>query len=428
MTRARFAPSPTGFLHIGGSRTALFNWLYAKHTAGKFILRIEDTDKARSKKEYLDEILDSIKWLGMNWDELYFQSERFAIYKEYAEKLLAEGKAYNEGPAIILKVIPKELKINDLIHGEIKFDSSLIKDQVLMKSDGSPTYNFACVIDDALMEMSHIIRGDDHISNTPKQILIYEALSFKIPQFAHVPLILNMGGGRMSKRTGATAISDYRKLGYLPEALVNYLMLLGWAPGENQEIIGVDEAIKKFDVKDINKTAAVFDFDKLNWLNSQYIKTKPEQDLVSLITPLVKEKYNLDNFDRNWAISLVKLLKERSTTLEDMVSSLSYFVLDKIELQDKAKEKLLAADLSKEFNLLSDKLANVNLFNHQNIEEAFRSLTVELNIAAKVLIHPVRAALTGTTFGPGLFELMEALGKDKVIHRLKEAIKLMEAK
>lgn len=428
MTRIRFAPSPTGLLHIGGSRTALFNWLYAKHTDGKFILRIEDTDKARSKKEFLDEILDSLKWLGMDWDEIYFQSERFPLYKEYAEKLLSEGKAYQEGPAIILKVIHKGLKINDLIHGEINFDTGLIKDQVLIKSDGSPTYNFACVLDDALMQITHVIRGDDHISNTPKQILIYEALGFSLPNFAHVPLILNMGGGRLSKRTGATAISDYRKLGYLAEAIVNYLMLLGWSPGDNKEIITTDEAIKKFDIKDINKTAAVFDLDKLNWINNQYLKLKKDQEIAELILPLLKERYKFDNFDSNWLIGLVKLLKERVNTLEELVSSSNYFFLERIEFDEKAKNKLNAADLSKEFNLLSEKLKTVDNFSHQNIEQAFRDLAGELNIAAKVLIHPVRAALTGVTFGPGLFELMEVLGKEKVITRLKEAVKLMSNK
>src|SRR5690242_6761589 len=247
--------------------------MYAKAQGGKFILRIEDTDKVRSKQEYLDEILDSMKWLGLNWDEYYKQSDRFDIYKQYAEKLLAEGKAYKDkaaeggGEAIILKVTEKQIKIYDLIRDEISVDSKEIKDQVLMKSDGSPTYSFACVIDDALMEISCVIRGEDHISNTPKQILIYEALGFKPPKFAHLPLILDDERARLSKRAGAVAVTDYRRQGFLPEAIVNYLMLLGWSPGNNEEVVTVDAAVKKFSIKKINKAGAAFSMDKLKWIN-----------------------------------------------------------------------------------------------------------------------------------------------------------------
>jgi glutamyl/glutaminyl-tRNA synthetase len=290
MVRVRFAPSPTGFLHIGGSRTALFNWLFAKNQNGKFILRIEDTDQKRSKPEYLDEILDSLKWLGMDWDEVYYQGKRFPLYKESAQKLLEQSQAYIDKGAIIYKVKPRQVEINDLVYGKIQFDSSLIKDQVLIKSDGTPTYNFACVVDDADMEISHVIRGDDHISNTPKQIILYEALGLALPAFAHIPLILNKEGGRLSKRTGATAVSDYRKQGFLPEAVVNYLLLLGWSPGANQEIVSKEEAIKKFSLANINKTAASFDIDKFRWINSQYIKKADSQILADLLSPILLKK------------------------------------------------------------------------------------------------------------------------------------------
>src|SRR3989338_5266628 len=247
MMRVRFAPSPTGFLHIGGARTALFNWMYAKANNGTFILRIEDTDRVRSRQEFVDEILRSLEWLGLKWDELYKQSDRFHIYREYAEKLLSEGKAFKDGEAIVLKKIPgQKVKIYDMIRDEIEFDKTEHKDQVLIKSDGSQTYSFACVVDDALMEISCVIRGEDHISNTPKQILIYEALGFKIPKFAHLPLILDPEGGRMSKRAGSTAVTEYRTLGFLPEAIVNYLMLLGWSPGNNQEKVPMASALKTF--------------------------------------------------------------------------------------------------------------------------------------------------------------------------------------
>ncbi|MBU4334808.1 MAG: glutamate--tRNA ligase, partial [Candidatus Omnitrophica bacterium] len=277
MIKVRFAPSPTGYLHIGSARTALFNWMYAKSQKGKFVLRIEDTDLQRSSKEFVDEILASMKWLGLEWDELYFQSERFDIYKEYAQKLLKEGKAYESAGAIILKMPKQEVKIYDLIRGEINFDTAnfmvrnedgstaldekgepVLKDEVLIKADGSPSYSFCCVIDDALMEISHVIRGEDHISNTPKQIVMYEALGFNPPKFAHLPLIMGEDGGRLSKRTGAVAVSDYKANGFIAEALINYLLLLGWSPGNDQEKISITNAIKMFSIKKVNKAAAVF--------------------------------------------------------------------------------------------------------------------------------------------------------------------------
>jgi glutamyl-tRNA synthetase len=430
MIRVRFAPSPTGYLHIGGSRTALFNWLYAKAEGGKFILRIEDTDAARSKKEYLDEILESMKWLGFDWDELYYQSQRFALYKEYAEKLLKEGKAYIEktegkGEAIIFKVEPQKIKVNDLIRGEIEFDSSTIKDQVLIKSDGTPTYNFACVIDDATMNITHVIRGDDHISNTPKQIILYQALGFSIPHFAHLPLILAKAGGRLSKRKGATAISEYRQMGYLSAALVNFLLLLGWAPGENREVIDINDAIKLFDVKNINKTAAVLDLDKLDWMNNQYLKKEDPEKLTDELIPALEEKGYIDkeNFDRNYVVSLVKLFQGRLTVLNDFPDWADFFFLKEIPIDPAAEKKFLSGDLSKEFKLFIERLDALDKFDILTIEEAFRQLVKELNIEAKVLIHPVRVALTGKTIGPGLFEVIYYLGKARTKERLNKFIK-----
>lgn len=429
MIRVRFAPSPTGYLHIGGGRTALFNWLYARAKRGKFILRIEDTDKARSKKEYLDEILESMEWLGFSWDEIYYQSQRFSLYSEYADKLLADGKAYKEitegkGEAIIFKVTPQKIKINDLIRGEIEFDSAVIKDQVLIKSDGTPTYNFACVVDDALMKITHVIRGDDHISNTPKQILLYQALDFPLPEFAHLPLILGTQGGRLSKRTGATAISDYRKSGYLSAALVNYLLLLSWSPGDNREIIKIKEAVKLFDVKDVNKTAATFDFKKLDWINNQYIKEEDTGKITEQLIPLlISKKYIPDeNFDREYIFSIVKLFQPRLSKLSDFPDWADFFFLDDIVFDPAAKEKYLNRDLSQEFKLFSDRLEMLEEFDHTAIESCFREMVKELNIEAKVLIHPIRVALTGKTIGPGLFEVIAYLGKKRAIERLKKWI------
>ena len=424
MITVRFAPSPTGYLHIGGARTALFNYMYAKSQSGKFILRIEDTDRERSKQEYVDEILDSLKWLGFAWDTIYFQSERFALYKEYAEKLLKEEKAYLDGQAVILKIEQKTVKIPDLIRGDIQFDTATIKDQVLIKSDGSPTYSFACVIDDALMEISHVIRGEDHISNTPKQIMIYEALGFKIPKFVHLPLIMGSEGGRLSKRTGATAVTEYRTMGYLPEAIVNYLMLLGWSPGENQEVVKFTDAIKKFSIKKVNKTAAEFSMEKLNWINAQYIKKTDTKILTELLVPSLKEKgYIAEDFDRKRLESIVRLFQGRMTTLLDFLDWAEFVFVEKPSVDPEAKEKYLSQNRSSEFALLSEKLKRLEHFDLASTEKTFRDLVEELKISSSDLVHPVRVALTGKSVGPGLFETMTLLGKEKTIKRLQEAFK-----
>lgn len=456
MIKVRFAPSPTGFLHIGGARTALFNWLYAKAKGAKFVLRIEDTDAKRSKPEYLDEILFSLKWLGFDWDELYHQSERFPIYREYAEKLLAEGKAYKAekqvieaadegggeeeeegegcaaaepatGEAIIFKVPQEKVVVNDLIRGEIQFDTSVIKDQVLIKSDGTPSYNFAVVIDDALMGITHVIRGDDHISNTPKQVLLYKALGFQLPQFAHLPLILSKEGGRLSKRKGATAISEYRDMGYLPEALDNFLLLLGWSPGGNREIIDMKEAIKLFNIKHVNKTAAVLDMDKLNWINNQYLKKGDPEKLTEEVLPLLIKEGLVpqEGYDRCYIRSLVTLFRDRLTVLKDFPRFADFFFVsdDALQIDPAAKEKHLSKDLSREFKLFADRLEKLEPYDIASIEKDFRDMVAELKIPAKELIHPIRVALTGKTVGPGLFDVIYYLGKERSRHRLLRWVK-----
>lgn len=429
MIRVRFAPSPTGNLHIGGGRTALFNWLFAQSQNGKFILRIEDTDQLRSKQEFVDEILFSLKWLGFNWDELYYQSQRFQRYRIHADKLLKAGLAYIEKSpegkeAVIFKVNAQKIKVNDLIRGEIEFDAALIKDQVLIKSDGTPTYNFACVVDDAETNITHIIRGDDHISNTPKQVMLYQALGFALPDFAHLPLIMGMDGGRLSKRTGATAISDYRKMGYLPEALINYLLLLSWAPGGNREIISKDEAIGLFDIKNVNKTAATFDLKKLDWINNQYLKSADPRKLLEELLPLLIEKKYVKeaDLDREYVLGLIKLFQARLSRLNDFVDWADFFFMEEIKIDPVAQEKFLSKDLSGEFRLFIAELEKLSDFNIENIEKSFRDLVNRLNIEAKVMIHPLRVALTGKTIGPGLFEIIYYLGREKVRSRLSKFI------
>jgi len=425
MVKVRFAPSPTGYLHIGGARTALFNWLYAKAQGGKFVLRIEDTDQQRSQKEFEDEILESMKWLGLEFDEIYYQSKRFDIYREQAKKLLKEGKAYKEGDAIILKIPEgQEIKWYDLIRGEISFDRATIKDQVLMKSDGSPAYSFCCVVDDALMEISCVIRGEDHISNTPKQIMIYQALGFKVPKFAHLPLIMGEEGGRLSKRTGAVAVSDYRKEGFLAEALVNYLMLLGWAPGNNQEVIKLSSAVKKFSIKKVNKAAAVFSMDKLKWLNGQYIRQLKTQQLMELLAPFLQAKgYIGPEFDRAKLENIVALFKNRLTTLKEFLERADFIFEKKVTMNGEDKEQYLSVKKNKEFSLLMEKLKQVSCFEVDEVEKQFREVVQELDIKASDLVPSLRVALTGRSGGPGIFETMVVLGKDKTIQRLAEAFK-----
>ncbi|MFH0772510.1 MAG: glutamate--tRNA ligase [Candidatus Omnitrophota bacterium] len=422
MVRVRFAPSPTGYLHIGSARTALFNWLYARHNKGAFIIRIEDTDKERSRSEYLEEILASLKWLFMTWDgELSFQSQRFDIYKKYANVLVEKGLAYLEDPAIIFKVEKsKKVAFEDMIRGRVEFSTDDIKDQVLMKSDGTPTYNFACVVDDHEMQITHVIRGDDHISNTPKQVMLYEALGLSQPKFAHIPLILSKDGGRMSKRHGATSIFEYKNMGFLPEALVNYLSLMGWAPGNDVEILPVEEVIKLFDVKDVNKTGAIFDMDKLSWINGQYIKSMDTDELARRSEEYLKGKNVIDDkFDRDRWRCIAAAYKERTKTLEDFVGVYKVFFSDEAEYDEKAVEKYLKKQNSKDIiNRCKSAIEAGSNFDKVSIEEAYRKLANELKVKAAELIHPTRVAISGKTVGAGLFDMMELLGREKVLKRL----------
>ena len=425
MVKVRFAPSPTGYLHIGGARTALFNWMYARAQGGSFVLRIEDTDLERSKPEYEAEILDSMKWLGLTWDECYKQSERFAIYKEQAEKLVADGKAYRDGAAVLLKVEKgRRVRFDDLIRTLIEFNTDEIKDQVLMKSDGSPAYSFSCVVDDALMGITHVIRGEDHISNTPKQILIYEALGFKVPKFGHLPLIMGADGARLSKRFGAVAVTDYRGEGFLPEALVNYLMLLGWSPG-NQEIIGLQSACAKFSIKKVNKTAAQFNMEKLKWTNGQYIKACDTARLTDLIIPLLKEEGLIAaTHDRAHIEAVVQLFKGRMLTLRDFPERAGFIFMKELSLSEEIKGELGAKDLARAFGLLAEGLEKAEPFDAAATEKVFRECVAELGMPSGDLVHPVRLAISASTVGPGLFETMAVLGRARTVGRLRAAFNI----
>ncbi|UCC95686.1 MAG: glutamate--tRNA ligase [Candidatus Omnitrophota bacterium] len=428
MVKVRFAPSPTGYLHIGGARTALFNWLFARRQAGEFILRIEDTDQERSTKEYLEEILSSIEWLGLNWDGIFYQSERFGQYQQHAQKLIESGKAYRKEGAIFFKYEFEQIQINDLIRGRIVFKELPKEEEVIIKSDGSPTYNFSCVVDDALMAISHVMRGEDHISNTPKQILMYRALGFDIPQFAHFPLILSEGGGRLSKRFGATSIREYREEGYLAEAIVNYLLLLGWSPGNNREIVSLDEVKGMFDIKNVNKTAAIFSLDKLNWVNAEYIKSKHIEELADYTERYLKSKGLLPaNFDRQYLRKVIGLFKERISKLADLLDWGQFCFYNTYRYNPDAEE-VLKRDLSKEVKVLIEKFSAVENFNREIIEKEFRAVAETQGLKARDLVHPTRVALTGRKIGPGLFETMEVLGKKRVIERLQRLLEYWEGK
>lgn len=423
MVTVRFAPSPTGYLHVGSARTALFNWLYARHTGGKFLLRIEDTDLKRSDSKFLDEILEDLAWLGMDWDgKLVFQSHRFEVYREKARELLVRGKAYLDGEAIIFKVEPgRTIEINDLIHGKITFQTETFKDQVLIKSDGSPSYNFACVVDDAFLEITHILRGDDHISNTPKQVLFYEALGLNPPLFGHMPLIMGADGAKLSKRHGGVSVEEYKKGGYLPEALANYLILLGWYPGDEHEVLSLDEAVKMFEIAGMNSVQAKFDLNKLKWLNGEHIMRKTTDDLLPLLKDHLREGgHDVSAAGDAFLAKVLDLYKIRIKTLDEFWPLTDFFFTDDYAVDEDGREKHLGSEEGRaHVAAFADRLEPLADFGRAAIEKALEGLVQEKGVKAAAIIHPTRLAVSGKVKGAGLFEIMEVLGKSKVLARMK---------
>lgn len=447
--RVRFAPSPTGYLHVGGVRTALFNWLFARNKGGKFILRIEDTDRIRSTKEALDDILESLKWIGLDWDEgPFFQSQRLAIYQEYANKLIEKGFAYKstlektemevsesedeteepvnaipQGEATVFKSTGEKVFIDDIVHGRIEFDTGLIKDFVILKSDGMPTYNFACVIDDALMNITHVVRGDDHISNTPKQIMVYRALGFKEPLFAHVPMILGPDGTRLSKRHGATSVNEYKKQGYLAPALLNFLTLLGWAPGGDKELMLMSEIIERFTLERITGKSAVFNIEKLTWMNGLYISELADSEIVNLCRPYLENAGHSCGEER--LLKIVPLFKKRIKLLPEIVGATEYFFKENIEYDKDAAGKFLSTPKAKQLlEKVKEKIAGLNDFSVQEMENSLRGLLTELGVSSKELMQTIRVAITGRTVSAGIFETIIGMGKDLTIKHLDQAIKI----
>ncbi len=458
----RFPPSPTGSLHIGGARTALFNWLFARSRGGRFILRIEDTDVERSTEESVKAILDAMEWLELGWDEgPYYQTHRLEVYREYARKLFDSGHAYwcecsaeqlemrrnaamaegrkpkydgacrtkglGEGPNRVLRFRTSETGttvLKDIIKGPIEFDNSELDDLVILKSDGIPTYNFAVVIDDITMGITHVIRGDDHVNNTPRQILIYRALGAKLPEFGHVPMIHGEDRSPLSKRHGATSVMEYKKMGFLPEALLNCLVRLGWSHGD-EEIFSRDELIEKFTLENVGKSPSIFTMEKLLWLNAHYIKEKRPEELVNLLRPFAAQRDYLDKSDTFMA-GAIRTLQPRAHTLVEMADAMRFYMVDEIQFEPEAAVKFLTAEMREVFSRLISELSELEAFDEASLEPVFRNTAEDLKVKLGKIAQPVRVALTGGTKSPGLFEIMEVLGKETVIERLKKGLKYIE--
>ena len=476
--RVRIAPSPSGNLHIGTARTALFNYLFAKKNNGKYVLRIEDTDLDRSSQAYIDNIYDSLKALGLNWDEgpnvggpygPYQQSDRFDIYPKYAQKLIDMGYAYEcfctqeeldaekeesiknkkphkysgkcrhlseeekeklraEGrkPSIRFHVPEGETSYDDMVKGHLHFDNSLIGDFVIMKSNGTPTYNFAVVIDDMEMKISHIIRGEDHISNTAKQIMIYNALGAEVPKFGHLGMILAPDRSKLSKRHGATAVSEFVEKGYLTEALVNFVALLGWSPSDGQEIKTLDEIAADFRIAEVSSSNSIFEYDKLNWMNGQYIKKMDLAKLTELVKPYLS-CYDLSEYTEEQLQRIVEVTREPITILSELTNDTKYFFGKDVEIEPEVQEKVLDGEVAKKVlpYVIENELDKWVFDDEEKLHEQLADLRTyfkEQGIKPKETMWAIRAAVTGRTHGADMVATLVLLGKDKVVHRIKAAV------
>lgn len=461
--RVRFAPSPTGYLHIGGVRTALFNWLYARHAGGTFVLRIEDTDQDRSTEEAIEAILNGLRWTGLTWDEgPYRQSERLTLYREHAMRLLEEKKAYwcictpeelearrkeaqakgesvkydgrcrNRGitsptePAALRFISPQtgQTVVDDLIKGTIVFDNTVLDDLIILRSNGYPTYNFSVVVDDALMNITHVIRGDDHVNNTPRQVPLFAALGYPVPQFAHLPMILGPDKTRLSKRHGATSVLAYQEMGYLPEALVNYLVRLGWSHGD-QEIFSIEEMIEKFSFDHVQKAAAMFNPEKLIWLNGEYMKQSSSKRIAELLVPFLQQK----GYDPSGPVqpaggveALVPPLRERARTLVEMAEWSVPYVTEPVSMDEAAAAKFLTTDIAPSLKKVRDGIQRLPAFTKDALEDLLHKVLEEDGLKMGKLAQPLRVALTGRTTSPGIIEVMELLGRERTVSRIEQAL------
>jgi glutamyl-tRNA synthetase len=423
--RVRFAPSPTGYLHVGGARTALFDWLFARKHNGTFVLRIEDTDVERSSEDMTRGILEAMTWLGLHWDEgPYYQSKRLDLYRETADRLVKAGAAYEDDGAIRFRVPEGRVTYQDAVFGEISVESDTIENFVLLRSDKHPTYHLSVVVDDIDMRISHVIRGADHISNTPKQILLYRALGASLPVFAHLPLILGPDKTRLSKRHGATSVMAYQEQGIVPDALRNFLALLGWAPGNDEEIFDDAQLTQAFSLQGISKANAVFNPEKLAWFNAQYIAKLPFEKLLQYVKPEY-EKAGLwrDSFEKQqsaWFQSVVDLYRPRAKVLQDFPKQSRIFLIEGVESDPAAVDKFLKDENVRAYlHTLADRLQALPEFTHDAAEATVRGLAEELGVKAGVLMNASRVALTGQSVAPGLFDVMLLLGREKTVTRLR---------
>jgi glutamyl-tRNA synthetase len=458
----RFPPSPTGYLHVGGARTALFNWLYARHTGGRFVLRIEDTDIVRSTRASVDAIFSALEWLGIDWDDgPYFQSERGDIYRQYIERLLDAGRAYyctcspesidimrktamaaggkpkydgtcrekglpGAANAVVRFKAPQSgtTVIKDVIKGSIVFQNTELDDFIIARSDGSPTYNFCVVVDDITMGINTVLRGDDHVMNTPKQMLLYRALDTALPTYGHVPMVLGNDRSRLSKRHGAMSVTAYRDMGFLPDALVNYLVRLGWSYGD-QEYFNRKELIEKFTLENIGKSAGVFDMEKLLALNADHMRETPVRELSRLLLPFLAVR-GFHPEENEVLDRAVETLVPRSKTLVEMSEAAGFYFQDRVEYEEKAAKKFLKAGALEPLRLLIQKLESLERFDEPSLESAFQAVMNETGLKLGKIAQPVRVALTGRTASPGIFEITAIIGKEGVISRLKAAADYIE--
>ena len=459
--RVRFAPSPTGQLHLGGARTALSNYLFTKNQGGKFLVRIEDTDLERSKKEYTDQICQSLDWLGLKWDEeLVYQSSNTSVYKSYIDALLKNNKAYmcfaskkeldeirkesnsfhypgiwrdrdvgdinNEikkgSPFTVRLKTPQDGKTSfeDLIYGNISVENNEIDDFIIARSDGSPVYNLTNVVDDSLMEITHVIRGEDHVSNTPKQILIYNALGFEVPTFAHLPMILGEDKKRLSKRHGAAGVNEYESMGYQPDALLNYLVLLGWNPGTEEEIFDLDSLVKNFDIRKVQKKSATYDQKKFNWISSQHLMKEDSEKVLNRLGSIDPEWGECKSQD--YLLKVIDLIKPRSNSLTDLINQSQYFFSSPKNFDSTKLKKIWKQDTSEKIIELKNVLNSINSWAANELESNFKSFTDQKGIGIGKVMQPMRFLICGSLQGPSLFDLMELIGKEESLKRINYAI------
>lgn len=441
--RVRFAPSPTGFLHIGGARTALFNWLFARHTGGTFVLRIEDTDLARHNPAAVDVILDGLRWLGLHWDEgpltsdplgpskgehgPYFQSQRIGIYQRRVEELLKRGHAYEHEGAIKFKMPREPIPVHDLVVGlvvrELADREAEDPDFVIMRSDGRPVFHLTNVVDDLEMQITHVIRGEDHLSNTPKHIALFRALGAEPPQYAHIPLILNPDGSKMSKRDQGALLSAYMDAGYLPEAVVNYLCLLGWSPKDNREKMSIEEVIERFELRHVLRHNARFDMTKLQWLNYEYMRELSDERFYEFgVQALGRAGFDMQRFTPEYIKAALATCKGKIKVFCDLPGYAGFYFTDQFDYDPEAAAKLFMPENKPRLAKLRDALAKTSPFDAATLESTLKSVAAELGVKPAVLVHPTRLACTGKTTGPSLYHLLEVLGREKVLARLDRAI------